>query len=50
MLIDDIHIIDDGRQIVGFPGSTLFELENKLENYNRDHTLVIGSSCVGLLL
>ena len=29
MLIDDIHIIDDGKQIVGFPGSTLFELENK---------------------
>ena len=24
MLIDDIHIIDDGKQIVGFPGSTLF--------------------------
>ena len=47
MLIDDIHIIDDGRQIVGFPGSTLFELENKLENYNRDPHSVIGSSCVG---
>ena len=47
MLIDDIHIIDDGKQIVGFPGSTLFELENKLENYNRDPHSVIGSSCVG---
>ena len=47
MLIDDIHIIDDGRQIVGLPGSTLFELENKLENYNRDPHSVIGSSCVG---
>ena len=41
MLIDDIHIIDDGKQIVGFPGSTLFELENKLENYNRDPHSVI---------
>ena len=47
MLIDDIHIIDDGRQIVGFPGSTLFKLENELENYNRDPHSVIGSSCVG---
>ncbi len=47
MLIDDIHIINDGKQIVGFPGSTLFGLENELENYNREPHSVIGSSCVG---
>ena len=47
MLIDDIHIINDGKQIVGFPGSTLFGLENELENYDREPHSVIGSSCVG---
>ena len=47
MLIDDIHIINEGKQIVGLPGSTLFELENALENYNREPHSVIGSSCVG---
>ena len=47
MRIDDIHIINDGKQIVGFPGSTLFGLENKLANYSREPHSVIGSSCVG---
>ena len=30
MRIDDIHILNDGNQIVGFSGSTLFGLENRL--------------------
>ena len=30
MRINDIHIINDGNQIIGFSGSTLFGLENKL--------------------
>ena len=47
MRIDDIHIINDGKQIVGFPGSTLFGLENKLAHYSREPHSVIGSSCVG---
>jgi len=47
MRIDDIHIINEGKQIVGFPGSTLFGLENKLAPYDREPHSVIGSSCVG---
>ena len=47
MLIDDIHTINNGKQIVGFPGSTLFGLEKELKNYDREPHSVIGSSCVG---
>ena len=47
MRISDIHIIDEGKQIVGFSGSTLFELENKLASYGREPHSVIGSSCIG---
>jgi len=47
MRINDIHIINEGTQIVGFAGSTLFELENKLIPYNREPHSVIGSSCIG---
>ena len=36
LLINDIHLLDKGKQIVGFAGSTLFELENKLSEYNRE--------------
>mgnify|MGYP001344092050 CR=1 FL=1 len=44
MLIDDIHIINDGKQIVGFPGSTLFGLESKLAHYNREPHSAIRST------
>ncbi len=47
MRVSDIHIINDGKQIVGFSGSTLFELENKLVSFNREPHSVIGSSCIG---
>ena len=47
MRINDIHIINEGAQIIGFAGSTLFELENKLIPYNREPHSVIGSSCIG---
>ena len=47
MRISDIHIINDGKQIVGFSGSTLFGLENKLFSYGREPHSVIGSSCIG---
>ncbi len=47
MRISDIHIINDGKQIVGFSGSTLFGLENKLSPYGREPHSVIGSSCIG---
>lgn len=47
MRIDDIHIINNGKQIIGLPGSTLFGLEDKLEPYGREPHSVIGSSCIG---
>ena len=47
MRISDIHIINEGKQIVGFSGSTLFGLENKLSSYGREPHSVIGSSCIG---
>lgn len=47
MRIDDIHIINDGKQIVGLPGSTLFGLEERLKPYGREPHSVIGSSCIG---
>ncbi len=47
MKIDSIHIINEGRQIVGLAGSTLFGLEKKLLPYGREPHSVIGSSCIG---
>ena len=42
-----IHIIQNGKQIIAFPGATLYALEEKLKPLNRQPHSVIGSSCVG---
>ena len=47
MKIPDIQIIDEGRQIIGLAGSTLFGLERTLAPYGREPHSVIGSSCIG---
>lgn len=47
MRLSDIQIIDKGKQIIGFSGSTLFNLEDKLISYGREPHSVIGSSCIG---
>ncbi|MBO1256839.1 D-lactate dehydrogenase [Alteromonas sp. 5E99-2] len=47
MLISEIQIIDDAKQIIGLPGSTLFGLEDTLAPYGREPHSVIGSSCIG---
>ena len=47
MRVSDIHILNKGKQIVGFSGSTLFGLENKLAPFGREPHSVIGSSCIG---
>ncbi len=47
MRINNIQIINEGKQIIGFSGSTLFGLENKLAPYGREPHSVIGSSCIG---
>ncbi|MFW5431357.1 MAG: D-lactate dehydrogenase [Methylophilaceae bacterium] len=47
MRIDQIQLIDDAKQIIGLPGSTLFGLEETLAPYGREPHSVIGSSCIG---
>jgi len=41
--ISDIHIIDNGKQIVGFAGSTLIGLEKKIASYGREPITECGS-------
>lgn len=45
--IKGVQVIDDARQIIAFPGSTLTELEESLKPYNKEPHSVIGSSCIG---
>ncbi|TBU78463.1 D-lactate dehydrogenase [Phytopseudomonas daroniae] len=45
--IKGMQVIDDARQIIAFPGSTLTELEDGLKPYGREPHSVIGSSCIG---
>lgn len=45
--LDDIQLINDGKQVIGFPGSTLYKLEKKLKPLGREPHSVIGSSCIG---
>ncbi len=45
--MDDIHLLQDGRQIVSLPGATLFKLEKLLAPLGRQPHSVIGSSCIG---
>lgn len=47
MRIDQIHVINDAKQIVGLAGSTLFGLEDRLRPYGREPHSVIGSSSIG---
>ena len=47
MRIDQIQLINEGKQIVGLAGSTLFGLEETLAPYGREPHSVIGSSCIG---
>ena len=45
--MDDIQVLDEGKQIISFPGATLFSLEKLLDPYGRQPHSVIGSSCLG---
>ena len=47
MRIDDIQIINNGNQIVGLAGSTLYDLEKKLKPYGKEPHSVIGSTSIG---
>jgi len=45
--IDQIHLIEDGQQVVSLAGATLFQLEKLLAPIGRQPHSVIGSSCIG---
>jgi len=47
LLIKDIHVINNGKQIVGFSGSTLYDLEKKLKPLGREPHSIIGSTSIG---
>ncbi|MDO4435826.1 MAG: D-lactate dehydrogenase [Cardiobacteriaceae bacterium] len=42
-----IQLIQNGKQAIALPGSTLFELEDLLAPLQREPHSVIGSSCIG---
>lgn len=42
-----VHVIEEGRQVICFPGSTLDQLEKVLKPLGREPHSVIGSSCIG---
>lgn len=45
--MDALHLLEDGKQVLALPGSTLFALEKLLEPLGRQPHSVIGSSCIG---
>ena len=42
-----IHVINEGRQVICYPGATLFQLEKALKPLGREPHSIIGSSCIG---
>ena len=47
LAMDSIVLINGGKQVLSFPGATLFQLENALKPLGRAPHSVIGSSCLG---
>jgi len=45
--MDQIQLVDQGKQVISFPGATLFSLEKLLGPLGRQPHSVIGSSCIG---
>ena len=45
--MDGLHLLQNGHQVVGMPGATLFELEKQLRSLGRTPHSVIGSSSIG---
>lgn len=42
-----LYLIDEGRQVICLPGTTLYQLEDALRPLGREPHSVIGSSCFG---
>lgn len=45
--LDSLYLLDEGRQVLAWPGSTLYQLEKVLKPLGREPHSVIGSSCIG---
>ena len=45
--LDDIVLLNQGEQVLAYPGATLYRLEEKLDQVGRAPHSVIGSSCIG---
>jgi len=45
--LDQLVLLNNGTQVIGFPGTTLYQLEKKLSPLGRGPHSVIGSSCIG---
>lgn len=45
--IHHTHLLENGSQVVAFPGTALYELEDILDEIDREPHSVIGSSCIG---
>jgi D-lactate dehydrogenase len=45
--LDKLQLLDNGEQVLAFPGTTLYTLEKALRPLGREPHSVIGSSCIG---
>lgn len=45
--LDRVQLLDEGKQVLAFAGSTLYQLEKILKPLGREPHSVIGSSCIG---
>lgn len=45
--LDKLHLLDNGQQVLAWPGTTLYQLEKALKPLGREPHSVIGSSCIG---
>lgn len=45
--LNKLVLLNEGQQVLAFPGTTLFQLENALKPLKREPHSVIGSSCIG---
>lgn len=47
MRIKGVHLIGGGEQVISLPGTTLDELERRLQKIGREPHSVLGSTCMG---
>ncbi|MFT6977313.1 MAG: D-lactate dehydrogenase [Shewanella psychromarinicola] len=47
LAMDQVSLLEQGQQVLSFPGATLFSLETLLKPIKRTPHSVIGSSCLG---